>query len=228
MRVLTGNIFTTECQTIVNTVNCVGVMGAGIALECRLRYPEMYERYVELCERRLIDIGKLWLYKAPDRWVLNFPTKRHWKKESKPEYLRRGLTRFLETYRDRGIESIAFPLLGASHGGLSPEQSLDIMSGHLERCEVPVEVWQYDPEATDDLYLQFRASLHEHDEAEVVAATGLRRDYVRKVLDALDRPDVNSLSRLASVRGIGFKTLERSFQFVMSQTPGAEVQGSLF
>ena len=228
MRVLTGNIFTTECQTIVNTVNCVGVMGAGIALECRLRYPEMYERYADLCERRLIDIGKLWIYKAPERWVLNFPTKRHWKKESKPEYLHRGLSRFLETYRERGIESIAFPLLGASHGGLHPEQSLSIMSDYLEHCEVPVEVWQYDPEATDDLYIKFRELLCEQDEAEIAAATGLRKDYVRKVLAALNRPDINSLSRLASVRGIGFKTLEKSFQFVMAQSPSEELQGSLF
>ena len=79
IKIISGNIFTSKCQTIVNTINCVGVMGAGIALECRLRYPEMYKKYVELCENREISIGILWLYKSEDRWILNFPTKKHWK-----------------------------------------------------------------------------------------------------------------------------------------------------
>ena len=76
---ITGNIFTSECQTLVNTVNCNGVMGAGIALEFKLRHPKMFEQYVEHCKRGRIDIGKLWLYKPSQdagdrRWVLNFPT----------------------------------------------------------------------------------------------------------------------------------------------------------
>ena len=75
LRVIDGNIFTSKCQTIVNTVNCVGVMGAGIALECRLRWPDMHTVYQDLCRQRQITIGKLWLYKSTDRWILNFPTK---------------------------------------------------------------------------------------------------------------------------------------------------------
>lgn len=74
-KIITGNIFTTNCQTIVNTINCVGVMGAGIALECRLRYPDMHEKYIKLCMDNHIDIGLLWIYKSSDKWVLNFPTK---------------------------------------------------------------------------------------------------------------------------------------------------------
>lgn len=64
VQIVTGNIFTSECQTIVNTVNCVGVMGAGIALECRLRYPEMHDKYIALCTERKINIGLLWIYKS--------------------------------------------------------------------------------------------------------------------------------------------------------------------
>ena len=60
LEIIKGNVFTTECKVIVNTVNCVGVMGAGIALECRLRYPNMYTRYTELCKEGKIQTGQLW------------------------------------------------------------------------------------------------------------------------------------------------------------------------
>ena len=228
MEIRTGNIFSTKCQTIVNTVNCVGVMGAGIALECRLRHPEMYERYRELCDENLIAVGKLWLYKESDRWILNFPTKKHWKRASKPEYLQKGLDKFLATYEEKGVTSIAFPLLGASHGGLDPERSLDIMSEYLKQCNIPVEIWKYDPEATDDLYPQFRASFKVRNEEKLAEATGLRRNYLNKVIDALDRPDVNSISRLSSVKGIGVKTLERCFEFVRNEVQQRHVQNELF
>ncbi len=93
-----GNIFSSRCQTIVNTVNCVGIMGAGIALECRLRYPLMFDQYAKLCADAKLDIGQLWIYRAPERWVLNFPTKKHWRYPSKVEYLHLGLQKFMQTY----------------------------------------------------------------------------------------------------------------------------------
>lgn len=88
-----GNIFNSQTQTIVNTVNCVGVMGKGIALVFKLRYPEMFDKYKVFCQSKMIGIGKLWLYKSEEstQWVLNFPTKFHWKYPSKIEYLEAGL-----------------------------------------------------------------------------------------------------------------------------------------
>lgn len=151
-----GNIFTTKCQTIVNTINCVGVMGAGIAYECRLRYPKMYERYIELCNSKKINIGTLWIYKSEDKWILNFPTKNHWRYESKVEYLEKGLQKFLETYKERGITSIAFPLLGASNGGIPEKISIEIMQKYLEKCDIDIEIYYFDPYAYDDLYLKFK------------------------------------------------------------------------
>ena len=82
------NIFDSQCQTIVNTVNCVGVMGKGLALEMKKRYPNMFDKYKDYCDKGLIDIGKLWLYKhSDDKWILNFPTKKHWKNGSEYEYI---------------------------------------------------------------------------------------------------------------------------------------------
>ena len=208
---ITGNIFTTRCQTLVNTVNCVGVMGAGIALECRLRYPQMFEQYVRLCEGGQLDVGKLWLYKSPDRWVLNFPTKKHWKWPSKEEYLRCGLEKFVQTYQSRGIESVAFPLLGAHNGGLTESQSMNVMLEFLQHCDIPVEIYRYDRLATDDLYSEFKSIVLSSSVEQFQSQTGLRRQYVDRIREAVLSRDICQLNQLASQPGIGDKTLEAAF-----------------
>jgi len=230
LSIFSGNIFTTKCQTIVNTVNCVGVMGAGIALECRLRWPEMFGKYTELCSRHEIDIGKSWLYKTSDRWILNFPTKKHWKDPSREEFLHAGLKEFMRTYNENQIGSIAFPLLGAQHGGISPYRSQKIMESYLQKCEIPVEIYKYDPTAIDDLYGEFKKTLLNMSVEAIKFKTGLRIDYVQRVLDAIDDKSICQLNRLASIDGIGVKTLEKIFSFVIQETskPNKPVQGSLF
>jgi O-acetyl-ADP-ribose deacetylase (regulator of RNase III) len=216
IRVIKGNIFTTQCQTIVNTVNCVGVMGAGIAYECRLRYPDMYERYVQLCNERLFNIGSLWIYKGNDKWILNFPTKYHWKYESKVEYLEKGLQKFVSSYQEKGIRSIAFPLLGASNGGIPEAVSLELMQKFLEKCELDIEIYQYDAMAYDDLFERFKNLWNTISERELASSSGLKINFVRKIKEALENDNIRSLSRLATVKGIGDVTLEKSFKFIAS------------
>lgn len=132
-----GNILSSSCQTLVNPINCVGVMGKGLALEFKNRYPLMYDRYKDLCDNGLLSIGKLWLYKDEDndKNILNFPTKIHWKDDSCYEYIELGLSKFVESYSSRGITSIAFPMLGCGCGKLDKEVVLDIMLKYLCRCE---------------------------------------------------------------------------------------------
>ena len=225
VKIISGNIFTSRCQTIVNTVNCVGVMGAGLALECRLRYPQMFTQYAKLCAGGQFDIGKLWLYKASDRWVLNFPTKKDWKMPSKEDYLRRGLDNFCQTYEARGITSIAFPLLGAQHGGLTAERSLEIMCEYLSPCAIPVEIYRYDPRAEDDVYGKFKSLLQTLSAAEVVRRTGLRRQFVTRLVEAVQSPEICQLNQLAACRGIGDKTLESAFAMMRSDVPARENSG---
>jgi len=227
--VITGNIFTSESQTIVNTINCVGVMGAGIALECRLRYPEMHEKYVALCSNNQIGIGRLWIYKASDRWILNFPTKKHWRYPSKVEFLHAGLEKFIGTYKEKGIESIAFPLLGADKGGIPQSQSLSIMIEYLERAEIQVEIYKYDPRAKDDLFEMTKDWLLSKDISQIALETKLKTNYVVKVLDAIQSPDISQLNQLARVKGIGIKTLEKVFNaargaVIQKKNPGTEQQ----
>ena len=221
LKVIHGNIFTSQCQTIVNTVNCVGVMGAGIALECRLRFPSMYQQYLGLCKDGRIDIGVLWLCKSTTPWVLNFPTKKHWKYPTKEQYLHAGLQKFMAEYMTRGIETIAFPLLGAQHGGLDPARSLDLMQSYLGKCTIPVEIYTYDKYAKDDLYEQFKARVLDTSIDELKILTGLRSDFISRIRTALGDPAVCQLNQLANVDGIGEKTLEKAFAFM--RTPPTRV-----
>ena len=211
LTVLTGNIFTSKAQTIVNTVNCVGVMGAGIALECRLRFPEMYLKYVDLCENKQFRIGLLWLYKSEDRWILNFPTKQHWKYPSKIEYLEKGLEKFVSTYEQKQIRSIAFPLLGADKGGIARETSLGVMTDYLEHLPIEIEIYKYDPMAKDDLFDSTKRWLLSNDIAFLKEATGIRPQYLEKVIEAMNSDKICQLNQLASTKGVGINTLEKIF-----------------
>lgn len=210
--IIKGNIFTSKCKTLVNTVNCVGVMGAGIALECRLRYPNMYEKYINICTNNQLSIGMLWLYKSDEKWILNFPTKKDWKYPSKKEYLHLGLKKFVDTYESKDITSIAFPMLGADKGGIAQKESLQIMESYLNSLPIEIEIYQYDQNAKDDLYEKTRDWLINQDIAEISRKTKLRKNYIDIVIDAMKSPDIVQLNQLARIKGIGIKTLETLFK----------------
>ena len=212
LAIKTGNIFTSKSQTLVNTINCEGVMGAGLALECRLRYPEMYDKYVHLCEEGQIKIGTLWIYKSTDRWILNFPTKNKWRFPSKIEYLQAGLEKFLSTYKDKSIASIAFPLLGADKGGIPQESSLQIMTAYLKQADLEVEIFKYDANAKDDLYDKIKAWILEQDVEYLTEKTKIGKAQIKALISAIhDNSEIVQLNQLAAVKGIGIKTLEKVF-----------------
>ncbi len=215
--IINGNIFNTKAQTIVNTVNCVGVMGKGIALVFKLRYPLMFDIYRKYCSEHLIDIGKLWLYKgeANAPWVLNFPTKTHWKLPSEYSYIEEGLRKFVSTYKEKGITSIAFPLLGANNGGLDKDVVLDIMYKHLKECDIPIEIYQYDPQAPDDLFEKFKTNWLKmsFEQKKSMLRTSKR---VETIDNAIQSDDVKSMIALIGFPGIGLKSMESCFDFVMN------------
>lgn len=221
LEVTIGNLFTTSHQTIVNTVNCVGVMGAGIALECRLRYPVMFEKYCELCKEGKLRPGTLWLYKggeAPtdidNRWVLNFPTKDNWKFPSRFEYLEAGLDKFILTYHEKGITSVAFPVLGGLNGGLDPDHVIDLMTRRLGSCDIPITIYQYSSTASDDLYNRFKANLLESDPAQLAKQAHVRRGILDRVLQAVESDGICQMNQLARIQGVGAKTMESLFRYL--------------
>ncbi len=137
-----GNLFEAPARVLVNTVNTVGVMGKGLALDFKRIYPEMFSRYQHFCESGQLTIGKLYLFKTDQKWVLNFPTKKHWKAPSRLEYIEAGLKKFVCHYADVGITSIAFPALGCGNGELDYDtQVRPLMEDHLN--SIPISVFIY-------------------------------------------------------------------------------------
>jgi O-acetyl-ADP-ribose deacetylase (regulator of RNase III) len=147
-----GDLFHSPAKVLVNTVNIVGVMGKGIAKDFKTIFPEMFQEYQKLCEKKKIDIGKLHLWRGPHKWVLNFPTKKHWRYASKPEYIEAGLKTFVAGYARNSISSIAFPQLGCGHGELDWEKQVrPLMERHLSNlpAEVFIHLYKSDPFAPE-------------------------------------------------------------------------------
>lgn len=141
-KALIGDLFASEAQTLVNTVNCVGIMGKGVAQEFKRRYPAMFEDYAERCERKQVRVGEPYPYR--DRsgiLIVNFPTKDHWRSPSRLADIERGLDYFVQHHEVWGIESVAFPPLGCGNGGLSWEEVGPLIYGKLRGLGIDVEVY---------------------------------------------------------------------------------------
>jgi len=146
-----GNLLNSECQTLVNTVNCVGVMGKGIALLFKKKFPDMFNEYKLTCKpgpyQCLKNGGDLWLYTYFDffkeRKILCFATKEHWMHPSKIEWIERGLQQFVENYKYWNITSIAFPKLGCNNGKLNWENDVKpLMFNYLQPLDIICEIYE--------------------------------------------------------------------------------------
>ena len=118
----TGDILAEDVEALVNSVNCIGVMGRGIALQFKNAYPENFKAYAAACEREEVRPGHMFMYETGDlarpRYIINFPTKRHWRGKSRMEDIEAGLVALAQEIRERNIRSIALPPLGSGLGGL--------------------------------------------------------------------------------------------------------------
>ena len=122
MEFKTGDIFKTDAEALVNSVNCVGVMGRGIALQFKNLYPANFKAYADACKREEVQPGRMFVYETGQltnpRYIINFPTKRHWRGKSRIEDIESGMQSLAQEIRDRNIRSIAIPPLGSDLGGL--------------------------------------------------------------------------------------------------------------
>ena len=117
-----GDIFAEDAEALVNPVNCVGVMGGGLALQFKTRYPDNLRAYAEACGADAVRPGRMLMFEtnmtANPRYIVNFPTKRHWRDDSRIEDIEAGLADLARIIRDLDIRSIAIPALGCGLGGL--------------------------------------------------------------------------------------------------------------
>lgn len=136
------SLLESSAQTLVNTVNCVGIMGKGLAHAFKEREPAMFTAYKRICDQRLLEPGKLWLWRGEPSWVLNFPTKVHWRYPSKLEWIEAGLEKFVSAYEAQGISEISFPKLGCGNGNLDWDDVRPVMEHFLGK--LPIKVYIHD------------------------------------------------------------------------------------
>lgn len=143
-----GDILKDESEALVNTVNCVGVMGRGIALQFKKAYPENFKAYAKACQQGEVQPGRMFVFEtgrltAP-RYLINFPTKRHWRGKSRMEDIESGLEALAALLREKGIRSIAIPPLGSGLGGLDWGEVKSRIEGALDSLS-DVHVAVYEP-----------------------------------------------------------------------------------
>jgi len=146
-----GNILEAKTEALVNTVNTVGVMGRGIALQFKRAFPKNYEAYRKACKQYEVQIGKMFTFDLgrlfKPRYIINFPTKKHWRQKSKIEYIEKGLKALVEEIKKLGIRSIAIPPLGCGLGGLDWFEVYKRIESVF--AEIPdVEVLVYEPQGS--------------------------------------------------------------------------------
>lgn len=135
------NIFFSDAKTLVCPVNTVGVMGNGLARAFRDRIPGLYDAYQKACRNGIFQKEGYFLYETQyGKKILCFPTKRHWKKDSHIRYIKEGLQKLVETYKERGITSIVFPPVGCGKGNLVWEEVKPILIEYLTDTDMEVTV----------------------------------------------------------------------------------------
>lgn len=212
IKILIGNLFDSQAKTIVNTVNCVGVMGKGIALEFKKRFPDMMKDYKNRCAAKLMRPGKPYLFEdLIGTSILNFPTKNHWRSPSKLEDIMDGIEHFKSHYKDWGIESIAFPPLGCGNGGLDWKVVGPFLYQELVELDIEIEI--YAPFGTSREFLkpEFLANQKiTQKKIKGVMHKKLRQEWIA-ILEVLDR-----LSKEAYAPYVG-RTVFQKICYVMTE-----------
>lgn len=149
-----GDVLESSAEALVNTVNCVGVMGRGVALQFKNAFPANFKAYAAACKRGQVEPGKMFVYETgeltPPRYIVNFPTKRHWRGKSRIEDIRAGLDALVTEIRSRGIRSIALPPLGSGLGGLDWSEVRAIIEEAMAALpDVEVQVFEPNGPTTD-------------------------------------------------------------------------------
>lgn len=142
------DLLTANVEAIVNAVNCVGIMGKGIALQFKIKYPENYKFYKKTCDQGHMITGKVLIFEKKSlgnpKYIINFPTKGHWREKSTIEYIFKGMASLIEEVKRLKINSIAIPALGSGLGGLDWKEVKPIIIHELSSLS-NVDIWLYEP-----------------------------------------------------------------------------------
>jgi O-acetyl-ADP-ribose deacetylase (regulator of RNase III) len=212
LKYIDTTVFNADTQTIVNTINCVGVMGAGLALEFQLRFPEMARDYTKRCAQKEVKIGRPYLYKEYGTpLILNFPTKNHWKYPSKIDWIQKGLEYFALNYKRGGITSIAFPKLGCDRGGLDWREVSTLMEKYLKDLDINIYIC-LDKEAQasgiEGIMVNF---INNETDLSWASELNIRSDIRSKIVNSLP---IRRFRELRQLEGVGKQTYNEIFQLL--------------
>lgn len=140
-----GDLLKSSAEALINTVNCEGYMGKGIAYQFRLQFPENNKDYVRACKIGELQIGKLHHFKEGNKVIINFPTKNKWREKSKMEYVEKGLDELVKLIETLGIMSVAIPPLGSGNGGLIWAEVKKLIEEKLAVVNDDVQIYIYEP-----------------------------------------------------------------------------------
>jgi hypothetical protein len=189
-------------------------MGKGVALEFRLRFPDMFEVYRKVCEDSKLRPGQVLPYQKGHPWILNFAVKDDWKHPSRLGWVEACLKRFVANYHPLGITSVAFPWLGAMNGGLPWEKVHALMLSYLRPLEdIDVEVIEFDPDVPDPLFVRLRQSVQSQDASLFARQVGITQRAAALVYRVVREQEVPSLVRLCVFPGLGKTTVERLYAY---------------
>ena len=141
----TGDLLKSSADALVNTVNCEGYMGKGIAYQLKLQFPNNNKDYVKACKTGELQIGKLHYFKEDSKIIINFPTKNKWRAKSKIEYVEKGLNELVKLIEQLDIQSVAIPPLGSGNGGLIWNEVKSLIEKKLAVVNEKVQIYIYEP-----------------------------------------------------------------------------------
>lgn len=204
-----GDMFAEPVEALVNTVNCVGVMGKGVALEFKNRWPANFRAYKSLCDAKGLKPGQMFVFDTKElfasegpRYLINFPTKAHWRSKSKMEYIEDGLDALVEAIREHGITSIAIPPLGCGNGGLAWADVLSMIETKLSKLD-DVDIILFAPKHAAD------APEHVHSKVPMTYPRAILlkalSDLERYFDGSFDRISLQKIAYFLQALGVDFK-----------------------
>lgn len=142
---ISGDILASNAECLVNTVNCEGFMGKGIAYQFKLRFPKNNEDYIKACKTNLLRIGTLHIFEEEGKIIINFPTKNKWREKSKMDYIHMGLEKLSEYLQKNNVSSIAIPPLGCGNGGLNWLEVKPVILHYLDSFKNSMDIQIFEP-----------------------------------------------------------------------------------
>ena len=206
-----NTVFDVDADCIVNTVNCDGFMGKGLALEFAVRYPALEKMYKDDCARGKVKVGNINLYDMGRIKIINFPTKNHFKYPSKLNWIENGLIDFANKYKLMSIKRVAFPILGGANGGLNHDEVLYLMDKYLSNVDIEVVICKSKNRSNQDEKLI--KNLNAINIFELKDDLRLNEEQMDSIIKA--KKEIYFFSELLKYPKIGIQTYKKLYSYLL-------------